>query len=251
MEIEKKYQNKEWLIKKYWDEKMSAYQIGKLCGTYGQIIQNWLIKYNISRRTIYENTNHCNLSQKAIEWINGELLGDGSLRFVSKQSAKFMYGSKHLEYIQYISDTLKSFGIEQSGKIRERIDKKYKSQSWQYESLSYSELLSIRKKWYPEGEKIVPKDIKLSPITCRQWHIGDGSLLHPKKSKPYIVLATNSFSILDIEWLRIQLINIGIKATSRKSTSGETIYISVYSIKDFLDYIGECPVECYKYKFNY
>jgi len=29
------------------------------------------------------------------------------------------------------------------------------------------------------------------------------------------------------------------------------IGISAYSTKSLLNYIGECPVECYKYKFEY
>jgi len=248
MKTVKSYQNKKWLYNKYINEKLSTYQIAKLWGISGAAVCYWLIKYNIPRRWAYANTNNCNLSQKAIEWINGELLGDGFLRFISLYSAQFMYSSKHLEYIKYISETLESFGIKQSGRIRKRIDKKYNSHSWDYQSLCYPEFLPIRKKWYPNNKKIIPRDIKLTPLTLKQFFIGDGCLLHPKIGNPYIVLATNGFPFLDVEWLVIQLIKLGFEVKRQQANS---IYIFCHSTKDFLDYIGKCPVKCYQYKFNY
>lgn len=247
-----KYKDKEWLYNKYQNENLSTYQIGKLCGMSGQVICKWLLKYNIPRQYLeHINRNHCDLSQEAIEWINGELLGDMSLQSRSTHSAQFGYSSKYLEYINYISNTLESFGIKRTGRITKRIDKKYNSQSWSYQSLCYPGLLLIRKKWYPDNKKIVPKDIRLTPITLRQHYIGDGCLLYPKRGKPYIILSTNNYSISDIEWLRVQLINLGIRTTRQKAIKGNTIYVSPYSTKDFLKYIGDCPVECYKYKWNY
>jgi len=196
-----------------------------------------------------QQANHCNLSQEAIKWINGELLGDGCLFSESQYSAKFSYSSKYSEYIQYIANTLKSFGIEQMGKINQYHHKKSNCYIYNYQSRYYSELLFIRKQWYPEGKKIVPKDIKLTPLTVRQWYIGDGYLGHLKKGRPNILLCTYGFSISGVEWLVKQLIKLGFKAT-RQSISN-TIYISTHSTKDFLDYIKNCPVECYKYKWAY
>lgn len=41
--------------------------------------------------------------------------------------------------------------------------------------------------------------------------------------------------------------NIGIRATIQ--SDGE-IRLSSYCAQDFLNYIGSCPVDCYKYKWN-
>ena len=192
--------------------------------------------------------NYCKLSSKALEWINGELLGDGCLSSRSKYSALFIYGSKHYEYIDYVSDTLKAFGIEQAGKIHKKIQKQYGNISYDYASKCYPELKSIRDKWYPNGKKIVPKDIELTPLTLRQHYIGDGSLCKSKKWNSSIILCTNGFSISDVEWLVEQLNNLGFKATRQPARN--IIYISSYSTQDFLNYIGECPVNCYNYKWN-
>jgi len=247
-----KFQNKEWLEKKYLKEKLSATQISKLCRVSHATIQNWLHKLNIPARSCGEAIhlvlgNHCDLSHEAIEWINGELLGDGCLTLPSNYSSYFSYGSKHLEYAQYVSDTLKSFGIKQVGRIIKKQDK-YKNYAYFYVSHSYEELLSIRKQWYPNNKKIVPKDIELTPLTCRQWYIGDGCLIHKKNRNLNIVLATNGFPSEDVEWLVDQLNKIGFKATRQPSQN--VINISTISVKQFLNYIGECPVKCYQYKWR-
>ena len=194
-------------------------------------------------------SNHCNLLKEAIEWINGELLGDGCLHSYSTCSAQFRYSSKYLEYIKYVSDILKSFGIKQAGRIYKNYHKKRDYCGYRYNSCSYCELLFIHKKWYPKDKKIIPKDIKLTPLTCRQWYIGDGTISHRYNRRPFIKLYTNGLTIDNVKWLVRGLNNIGFKAT-RQSIHNE-IHISSYSTKDFLNYIGKCPVDCYKYKFSY
>jgi len=249
-----KYHDKNWLEEKYIKEKLPIIQIGKICGVNRRLILHWLKKLNITRRSRGEathlaTTNHCNLSQRAIEWISGELLGDGCLLSQSPYSARFEYTLKHLEYIEYISSILKSFGIEQSGKMYKKYDKKWKTYSYQYQSHYYEELFPIYKKWYPEGKKIIPKDINLTPLTTMQWYLGDGCLHKPKKANPYIILSTDGFIAPDIKWLVEQLIKLGFKTNISKKLNKFTIRISTYSFKAFLDFIGKCPVQCYQYKF--
>jgi len=248
------YKNKDWLINKYSREKLSMNQIAKLSGISDGTIKYFMKKYNISHRSQSEANhlargNHCELSPKAIKWINGELLGDGCLCSQSAYSARFSYGSKYFEYCQYVSNILKSFGVKQTGNIREQYYKEYNSYVYYYTSLSYVELLPIYKQWYPNGKKIIPKNIKLTPLTMRQWYIGDGYLKHPKNGRPTIELATCGFLISDVNWLIRRLSDLGFKAT--RWITNNTINISTKSTKEFLDYIGDCPINCYKYKFNY
>jgi len=247
----KENNNRDWLYNKYWNEKLTMEEIGKLCNCSKQCIWRRLKRFNIQVRSSPEaRINHCNLSEEAINWINGELLGDGNLNSQNHPSTRFGYASKYREYAQYVLDTLKSFGIK-GGKIREQhiTDRNMDCYVYKYNSLSYIELSSIRKRWYPEGKKIVPKDLKLTPLTCRQWYIGDGSLYHNEDQRPDLYLATCGFLVKDVEWLMEQLIKLGFKATRRPSNN--TIHVSTHSTKQFLDYIGNSPVKCYQYKFDY
>jgi len=193
-----------------------------------------------------KKANHCQLSQEAKEWIDGELLGDGSVLSYTSYSAEINYTSKYFEYIKYVSDTLLSFGIAQAGKIYKRYYKQSNIPNYQYKSCRYVELLPIRNKWYSNGKKIVPRDIKLTPLTCRQWYIGDGYLT---KDYPAIYLCTYGFSVADVEWLVKQLRDLELKTT--REPGNNAVYISAHSTQDFLAYIGKCPVECYQYKWDY
>ena len=256
------YKNRDWLYTAYQTKKLSTHQIAKEVNAGSTTIWNWLYKFNIPTRSKSEGihlakANHCNLSQEAKEWIDGELLGDGSLQSENSYSAKFVYGSKYLEYIQYVSDTLKSFEIN-GGKIRktyykpgEKTGQKRDCYCYFYQSLSYAELSSIRKRWYPKGKKIVPKDLELTPLTCRQWYIGDGCLEHDKRTKKggfYIILYTNGFPVSDVRWLISKLKRLNLKTT--RLPSNNSIPVSAHSTQNFLNYIGKCPVKCYQYKWD-
>lgn len=89
----------------------------------------------------------------------------------------------------------------------------------------------------------------LTPITIRQWYIGDGGLVHNGTKSPYVMLYSYGFVIKDMMWLIKQLIKIGFKVTRQPYLN--RIHISSYSTRDFLKYIGNCPVNCYKYKWAY
>ena len=247
------HNNKEWLRQKYVDEKLSTYKIAKLCNIGDECIRLRLHKFNIPIRSRSEaehlaSGNHCNLSQEAIEWINGELLGDGGLYSRCPYSAFITYSSKYLEYIEYVRDTLKSFGIEQSGGTHKEYCKNTNTYVYHYNSRVYKELLAIREQWYPEGKKIVPRDIKLTPLVLRQMFIGDGSLIHGRERSPHIMICTDSFPISCVNWFINKLFDLGFKATRQSSNR---IHVSSCSTKSFLEYIGKCPVNCYQYKFEY
>jgi len=192
-------------------------------------------------------TTKSKLSDKAVEWINGELLGDGCLISKVAKSARFYYKSKYLEYVQYVSVTLDAFGIKQSGSVNSYYYKDMDCWTYQYASHSHRLLKPLYDMWYPEGKKIVPRGLFLSSTVCRQWYIGDGCLAHCSRNA-YINLATCSFSKYDVEWLCIQLGEVGFLAV--RQPSNNTIRISRWSTKDFLNYIGDCPVKCYEYKWD-
>jgi len=253
----KKYKDGEWMNQQYWVNGLCPRQIGELCSAGQSTIRRWMIRLNIPLRSRGEafhlrQGNHCNLSLKAKEWINGELLGDGCLIAYKNYSARFSYSSKHLEYIQYISKTLASFGIKQGGNLRKRYFVKNNYYCYNYQSLAYPELFLIWKNWYPGGKKAVPVNLILTPLTTRQWYIGDGTLAcYPKrkKTRPRITLYTCGFLPCDVQQLIRQLKAIDLIVNYQLPSN--SIAISAYSTKDFLNYIGNCPIACYQYKWDY
>ena len=190
--------------------------------------------------------NSVTLYPHILDWLCGELLGDGCLYSHHALSAKFKYTSKYIEYTWYVSRTLHSFGIVQAGKI-------YRNSNgfgttYMYQSLSYLELRMLYDAWYPNGKKVVPKGLMLPSITCRQWYIGDGSLQHRQDGRPSITLCSDCFPISSVNWLVSQLIALGFDTTRQPNSN--RVHISSTSTEAFLKYIGECPVECYRYKWD-
>ena len=61
----KQYRDKEWLYKKYIEEKLTTTKIGELCKSHNSTICNWLKKYNIPIRTTSETSKGC------IPWNKG------------------------------------------------------------------------------------------------------------------------------------------------------------------------------------
>ena len=241
------YRDYKWLYNQYVTERKCLRQIERENGIVRKIIRDWLLRFGIKIRSNGEALhlimgNHCNLSKEAREFIDGELLGDMSMRSNRKWSARIKYSSKYLEYIEWLAKTLKSFGIEQSGKIG--LDRFRGKIYYHYESRQYEELLPLYQKWYPEGKggKIVPEDLVLTPLICRQWYIGDGHLGEGR----HIDLCSMGFSKSDVERLKKQLYALGFKVTI---DSQNNIRISTYSGQSFLDYIGKCPIGCYGYKW--
>lgn len=260
--------NKEYLYKEYILNKKSAKSIAISVGMKSEnSVLAALKKFNIPTRSCSEaihlatNKNKCLLDKNILEFIYGELLGDGCIISVSKHSGTFKYGSCKKDYIQWLSGTLAAKGILQSGEIGVMYRKAPHAKSipkgmFTYQSLCYRELRPIRLKFYPNGKKIVPEDIELSPIMLRQWYIGDGSLIHKKGNKhPYIVLSTNGFTNDDVDILISKLKKLTLKVTKGKAAGNEYIIrVSAKSSRQFLDYIGPCPEEiknCYGYKWVY
>lgn len=250
----KKYKNKEWLGKEYLENKRSMREIGEKCGVSAATIKYWMVKNKIPVRTSAEAhhvlfKNHCNIMGSAIEFINGELLGDMCVRSKSRFSARISYSSKHKKYLEWLSRQLSQWEIKQSGRLAWHNVKWSQNKIWGYSSCYYPELLRFINFFYPNGKKIVPRDIELTPLVCRQWYIGDGHKDQRNGWNPSIVMATGGFIEKDVEFLAHKLSSLNIKA---KRTKTNNIYIPVKSTQRFFKHIGPCPKEIediYGYKW--
>ncbi len=245
------YKDRSTLCDLYINKQMSMPSLAKHFNISQGTIAYYFRKYNIpARERIFAMRlamqNHFSLTNKAKEFIYGELLGDMCVQSRHIYSANISYGSKYIEYIEWLSDTLNSFGIEQCGEIYHYKPKNINAIVHCYKSKRYVELKDIETMFYPNGKKIIP-DIDFTPLVLRQWYIGDGSLINPKNRSPKIILSTCGFTKEDVLEAIDKLIGIGLK--SNYWPASNTIYIPVSSTPDFLEYIGSCPVDCYQYKW--
>lgn len=269
-EQEKAFRSRIWLEYQYLTLHKSIYKIALEYRYDPATIHKWLKRFQIPIRGYSEaarlNSNHVDLTFEATEFMTGLLLGDGHLS-QHKWSSTYCESSKSEGYLEWTSKELTNFGIEQSGRIKRQEkdthfpdNKVCHTVTFHYNSRCYIELKDLWRKWYrPATEeelkvrpwkfiKIIPRDLKLTPLTCRQWYIGDGWLTHNAKSK-YVSFATNGFTSSEVCFLVNLLRREGFKATRYVDNS---IHTSTKSAESLLNYIGPCPEEIksiYGYKW--
>lgn len=164
----------------------------------------------------------------------------------------FTYTDKKEDHIRYISDILTKYEIKHS------INFNKNNECFQLQSETRPEFHKYYELFYGyEGlnennqkRKILP-DITLTPIILRNWFIGDGSSVKQQNCsthKGQISCKYKNEFILD----QFNKLFDKVVVYEYKTSSGATCY--TYSIPNksfikFLNYIGECPIESYKYKW--
>ncbi len=101
--------------------------------------------------------------------------------------------------------------------------------------------VDIYKEWYPNGTKIVPRNLQITPTILLHWFIGDGSY-----NDTEISFSTHSFPPNDVDWL-VYLLNktLGIKSHWRydkSSPNNDQPFLVIGRQRDrqiFFEYIEE------------
>lgn len=109
--------------------------------------------------------NYCELSERQKEIFDGIMLSDGHLD-ASNTSARITYGSKFRETLEDIKSELSNLHFSEPWKS--------KVNCYHFKSSYYKNLLEERHRWYPNGYKIVPHDVRITPLSCQWWFMGDG-----------------------------------------------------------------------------
>ena len=195
------------------------------------------------------------LTKEFLSILNGELLGDGSLRCEWGFQGRYKHDNKHKSYIVWLRNEFKKSKLP-VGKIYERLHSgafsKRKVITYSFYSGSTKQFGDLYRKWYPNGKKIIPNDLKLNKLMLRHWYLGDGTLVKTSgrnKNNKCIKIYTDAFLKSDILRMIKQIRNlVGVSPTYQKSRNN--IFIKNDEVKKFLDFLGRSPVKCYQYKFE-
>ena len=248
---------KEELYQKYIIENLSQQKVADYFNVSVDTIKRNLKMYNISSHTNKDwMTNEpIQLTQRQQEIINGALLCDGSIVKPKKGlNAYFSYLSKSEEHVRAVCTELEDyvspgFYYKYEEIYDKRTDKSYSRYS--FRTLTNPTFTELYNMWYKNNIKIVPKNLILTPLTCLIWYLGDGELAQSStRASGYILLCTDSFIKEDIEkYLLPQLSNFSATLVEH-GYNKYRIYIPRIKVKEFLEYIGPCPVEDYQHKWN-
>jgi hypothetical protein len=235
------------IIEKY-ESGLSTTKLAKEYNVVDSSILKLLRRNNIQTRHRTETrfisqANYNKVSNKALNMISGWLLGDGWLDNKGSQ-ARFGFHSKHKEYIDHVKSILEKEGV---------ICKIHGDYSL-YTRCSV-QFKNLYDKWYPalNRKKIIPKDLSLCADTMKYWFIDDGT---SDKYKRYIEMATCAFTMNECKFLidkikkfigNLSGDKINIKMKNKKYP---VIYINHKDSCSILEKVGNCPVNCYEYKWD-
>jgi len=245
--MKKKTFNIKKIEKLYLVEKYSVSSIAKKMNTTRITLTKFMREHDININSNRKSENPIiKLSNEQMEILNGCLLGDGHLT-KSKVNSSFNYLSSIRNHTDLIYSQFSEFGG--NVKRKETYDKRTLKTYISYRFLTKTNetFTKLRNIWYPQGIKIVPKNLKLTKLTCLYWYIGDGSLSqnYEKKETLYLKLSTNNFTSNDID-------NILLPQLKKYDAYRweNLIFIPRKNINDFLYYIGTCPFPEYQHKWN-
>lgn len=109
------------------------------------------------------------------------------------------------------------------------------------------------------GNKIVPKNLIFTPVSVKYWFYGDGcSWYRPHKDNPnayvFISFATCSFTFEECQSLCDQFGALGMYFHTSRAAGRSDQWLVEAHAKDtvckFYNYIGECDVPCFHYKWK-
>lgn len=196
-------------------------------------------------RTDELHQSYPDLTYRQKETLVGSMLGDGSLSKTNNSNPNSYFTkkqcNKYREYVYWHHDEFFPFNTpvkETFSKENLDFDKekdvilRNKTQKhlcgYVFRTCSHPFFTELRSKWYPQGKKIIPLDLKLTPLTIAIWFCDDG---HNSYSHRESVFCTQSFSPEEVQFLCDKLKEFDIKARVRfaKYKSGKKPIIKVNS----------------------
>lgn len=199
-------------------------------------------------------------SGTASQIIDGTMLSDGSIQphGTSAQFIMALSGARHTDWLTSVARALAVFGVEPcSG--HPKVVSRVSSYGKPYEccllvTRIHPFLSKQRTRWYPKGSKVIPRDVRVTPLMLANAYMGDGNVApRTKQGAPHLMLLTLSmqgFTVEDLLFFAGKLGALGVDGhVSRKSSNGYRIS-NTRSVNLFVDLVEPFILPSYKYKIR-
>ena len=191
-------------------------------------------------------------SLKKDDIFNGIMLSDGSLEKIRYKNSRFNISQAYdrKELVLKLQEHFIDFGVFSNLKLM--FNKKYNTHFWFLYSQMSTAFSLLRNYWYKDGHRIVPMDIKLTPLCIAYWFMGDGTSSWHTKSTSKISLYTNTFPQKDTIRLSQILIEMGIHNFIREIKENQFIIEikRTNSVDKFYEIVEPYILNCFKYKIK-
>lgn len=181
----------------------------------------------------------------------GLMLGDGSLEFNGYKGTRLQVkqSEEKREYVFWLYD---QFTDITKTPPQQRMD----TRQWYFGTRFYENLEELRKQFYKDRKKVLPKDIAdliRSPLTLAVWFMDDGRLDYRAKSHYAYHISTDSFTESEVQQLQhILLERFGIVTKTYLSLCRGKRYPKLYIGKEgrdrFTELVAPYILPCFRYK---
>ena len=178
------------------------------CNIWG--VLNRLRKAGVEVRSASDQ-NRCELGPVAtsafslVELVDGLVLGDGSID--RKGFLRLEQANVRASWVTHIQRLLEEVGCNSKIVPRPSRTRTIEGRTVHGQAgvllytKAYPEMKDQRERWYPDGKRKVPQDLRLTPFNVAQWFSGDGTY-GPQGD---LVLCTNRYTLDDVEFLAARL----------------------------------------------
>jgi len=191
------------------------------------------------------------LSKEQKSILFGTILGDGYLQKTGEKNARLRleHGARQREYLLW---KVKKLGELFQGKAKylERIHpiSKKKYSYWRHQSQTNPYLGKLRKIFYPDGKKRIPKELEkyISPLMLAVWYMDDG-YYYKRDNCSYLYLGNVDIKEAEnVSQVLLKKFNISTRVLAKKK--GYAIYFSPKETRKMKDLIKDHILAEFNYK---
>jgi hypothetical protein len=236
---------------------MSAMRIAKKIGRSLYYVQSRLKMLGVASRSVSEGV-HLAKCVPAVEptegllaLLDGLLLGDAHIEAGAVGSRLVLVQTiAHESWVVQVRDALADFGVISSfsetkaGTTTIRGVEYRRNRGKGLKTRYYVFLTEQRRRWYPNGTKCIPKDVRLTPVSIAHWYFGDGCVgckgYHAK-------FCTDAFPSNDVDILMERLHDTFGWEPVREQRN-RILLCKMADRANLLEMIKDRTPECFRYK---
>jgi uracil-DNA glycosylase family 4 len=175
--------------------------------------------------------------------IIGTMLGDSSC---TQNRLSSSHSLKQKEYVQKFINILGDYNVKyDEGYTTNKAGKKFKF--CRYWTSTFPYFRYLKDIWYRNNRKVIPLNIKLTPIILAVWYMDDGSLFNFRPNAPKAEFACNDFSERDVDLLLRCFYDIGITVKKRYA-QGWRLRLNTENSEKLFRIISEFIIPSLRYK---
>lgn len=172
----------------------------------------------------------------------GSMLGDGTLRRQGNRKNALLEVNHSIKHHQYVDWKYGHFAQLTKSPPKQRQGRGVRV-AYRFTTRSLPEFTEYYLQYYCGGKKVIPTDLKLSPLSLAVWFMDDGA-----RSRSSFYLNTQQFIVVEQQLLQNALLKLGIRSSLNRDKIYFRIRVASGSAGRMQSMIAPFVLPCLRYK---